>query len=295
MSARSWRELGEDAQRSGLPAQEARWIVEQASGLRGAEFVSAELEDASSLAARRVDEMVARRLAGEPLQYVLGEWSFRGIDLFVDSRVLIPRPETEMTAQVAIEEASAAGARRGGHDAWTGAREEFTVVDLGTGSGALALALTAELPDAEVWATDISTDALAVARANVAGTGGAATRIRVVEGDWFAALPAQLRGHVDLVVTNPPYVAAHELAELPPEVAEYEPHAALVAGSTGLEAIERIIGDATEWLALNGRLVVEIAPHQTERAVGVARTLGFHADVRRDLAGRERVLVLRIQ
>lgn len=295
MSARTWRELGEDARRSGVPAQEARWIIEQASGLRGAEFVAAELEDASSLAARRVDEMVARRLAGEPLQYVLGEWSFRGLDLMVDSRVLIPRPETEITAQVAIDEASAAGARRGGHDAWTGAREEFTVVDLGTGSGALALALATELPDAEVWATDISADALAVARANVAGTGGAATRIRVVEGDWFAALPAQLRGHVDLVVTNPPYVAAHEIAELPSEVAEYEPHAALVAGPTGLEAIERIVGDATEWLALNGRVVVEIAPHQSEAVTQLAIDVGFDAVVRQDLTGKDRVLVLRVR
>jgi release factor glutamine methyltransferase len=295
----TWRELREHAQRelehAGRAPQEARWIVEQASGLRGAELVAVEHEPAATLATRRVDEMVRRRISGEPLQYVLGEWSFRGIDLYVDRRVLIPRPETEMTAQVAIDEASAAGARRGGHDAWAGAREEFTVVDLGTGSGALAIALATELPDADVWATDRSADALAVARANVAGTAGAATRIRLVEGDWFAALPTQLRGHVDLVVSNPPYIAAHEVAELPPEVTSYEPHAALVSGPTGLEAIERILGEAGEWLSVNGRLVIEIAPHQSDEATAFAEGRGFRAEVRRDLAGRDRVLTARLR
>jgi release factor glutamine methyltransferase len=297
----SWQELTERAraelENAGRPnaENEARWIVEQASGLRGAELVAAEHESATSLATRRVQEMLRRRISGEPLQYVLGEWSFRGIDLFVDPRVLIPRPETEMTAQVAIDEASAAGARRGGHDTWVGAREDFTVVDLGTGSGALAIALASELPDAEVWATDSSADALAVARANVAGTAGAATRIRLVEGDWFAALPTQLHGHVDLVVSNPPYVAVHEVADLPPEVTSYEPHAALVSGPTGLEAIERILGDAGEWLSVNGRLVIEIAPHQSDQATAFAEGRGFRAEVRRDLAGRDRVLTARLR
>jgi release factor glutamine methyltransferase len=296
----TWKELRAHAERelAGLDtaANEARWIVEQASGLRGGDLVAEQHEVAPTMAAARVDSMIQRRSAGEPLQYVLGEWSFRGIDLFVDPRVLIPRPETEVTAQVAIDEAAAAGARRGRHDAWSGAQGEFIVVDLGTGSGALAISLAAELPDAEVWATDADADALAVARANAAGHAGAATRIRLVEGDWFEALPEQLRGHVRVVVSNPPYVAMHEVDDLPTEVVAFEPHRALVSGPTGMEAIERIITDAPGWLASTGSLVVEIAPHQADAATKLAGDRGFRAArVQRDLAGRERVLVARVQ
>src|SRR5688572_32021725 len=172
--------------------------------------------------------MVGRRGAGEPIQYVLGEWSFRGIDLLIDRRVLIPRPETEITAEVAIEEAQRLGARRGKPDPWAGAATAYTVADLGTGSGALALALAAELPDAAVWATDNSDDALAVARANLAGSGTIAARVRLAPGSWFDALPGDLRGQLRLLVANPPYVAEHELAGLPPEVRDYEPVTALV-------------------------------------------------------------------
>ena len=300
--SRTWRDLREEArgelERAGSlnAANEARWIIEQASGLRGSDLAAGEHEVAPAVAAARVAAMTHRRIGGEPLQYVLGEWSFRGIELFVDARVLIPRPETELTAQVAIYEAVAAGARRGRNDAWTGAREEFIVVDLGTGSGALAIALATELPDAEVWATDISADALGVARANVAGNAGAATRIRLAEGDLFAALPEPLRGHVRLVVSNPPYIAAHEVDDLPAEVAAYEPLPALVSGPTGMEAIERIIADAASWLAPNGALVVELAPHQAEAAVQLAGDAGFVSSaVKQDLAGRDRVLVARVQ
>jgi release factor glutamine methyltransferase len=300
--SRTWRDLREEArgdlERASSPnaANEARWIIEQASGLRGSDLAAGEHEIAPAVAATKVTTMTRRRIDGEPLQYVLGEWSFRGIELFVDPRVLIPRPETELTAQVAIDEAVAAGARRGRNDAWTGAHDEFIVVDLGTGSGALAIALAAELPDAEVWATDISTDALAVARANVAGNAGAATRIRLGEGDLFTALPDQLRGHVRLVVSNPPYVAEYEVDALPTEVVAYEPLQALVSGPTGMEVIERIIAEAASWLAPDGALVVELAPHQAEGALELAGDAGFASSaVKHDLAGRERVLVARVQ
>ncbi len=174
-SSPTWGELRVEASRRlaeavvAQPAQEARWIVEEVAGLRGADLVAEEMVPAPALAATRVDSMVRRRVAGEPLQYVLGAWSFRGIDLFVDPRVLVPRPETETTAEVAIGELTARGARRGARSAWTGTTTTYTVADLGTGSGALALALATELPDAEVWATDRSPAALAVARANLAG------------------------------------------------------------------------------------------------------------------------------
>ena len=209
------------------PEQEVRWIIERASGRSPAEQVAALDDDTTEREVRFVDQMVARRAAGEPLQYVLGRWGFRTLDLFVDGRVLIPRPETEVVAGLAID-ALAALDRPG------------LAVDLGTGSGAIALAIAAERwPHVEVWATDRSPDALAVAGANLAGLGRRAAVVRLAEGDWFEALPEDLRGRIDVVVSNPPYVAADD--PLPPEVADWEPREALVPGTTGLEAIEQIV------------------------------------------------------
>src|SRR6266487_4698274 len=136
-------------------------MVEHVSGFDATELVTAEDEPAPSRSTEHLTELAGRRVAGEPLQYVLGGWLFRGLDLLVDPRVVIPRPETEVTAQVAIDEAVRLGARRGRPDPWAGTATMYTVADLGTGSGAIALALAADLPDAGVWATDISPDALA--------------------------------------------------------------------------------------------------------------------------------------
>jgi release factor glutamine methyltransferase len=297
----TWADLRADAVR-GLEAggrehgaQEARWIVEEIAGERGADFVAIERDEATAIGAKRVASMVARRLAGEPLQYVLGAWSFRGIDLFVDSRVLIPRPETELTAQLAIDEAVRLGARPGRRKPFAGTETDHAVADLGTGSGAIALALASELPDAEVWATDASADALTVARANFAGAGSVAARVRIGEGDWFAALPSALRGRLRVIVSNPPYVAASEVADLPPEVGRYEPEGALVSGPTGLEAIERIVAEAPAWLEARGSLVVELDPRRADAALRLAQDAGFaEAYVARDLTDRPRVLVARL-
>jgi release factor glutamine methyltransferase len=304
----TWRELRERAERclrdSGLsafaasaaPAREARWIVERASGYEGVELVTSEHEIAPDVAAGHVDDMVRRRLAGEPLQYVLGRWQFLGHDLLVDVRVLVPRPETEVVAQVAIEEAVRAGARRGHHDAWNVTAAAFAVADLGTGSGAIALALASELPDAEVWATDVSDDALAVARANFAGAGSVATRVRVAAGSWFGALPEHLRGSLRLVVSNPPYVATDEVETLPSEVVDWEPRGALVSGPRGVEALEHIVDEARAWLDPDtGVLVCELAPHQAVAMTVYARAAGYSGvTIRTDLAGRNRVLVARL-
>jgi release factor glutamine methyltransferase len=298
----TWRDLRERAERAlagaaiASPHAEARWIVAEVSGYAPAELAVHERHEfAPAIAAARVDQLIERRVAGEPLQYVIGAWSFRGIDLMVDRRVLIPRPETEITAEVAIEEATRLGARRGRRDPWTATVTSYAVADLGTGSGVLALSLASELPDAEVWAVDASDDALAVARANLSGiASSAAVRVRVAQGDWFGALPDALRGSLRVVVTNPPYVASHEVDDLPPEVARHEPIDALVAGATGLEQIERIVTDAPAWLEDDGALVCEIAPHQSDAVIRLARDAGF-ADVhlRQDLTGRDRVLVAR--
>jgi release factor glutamine methyltransferase len=278
------------------PADEARWMVERVSGYDGVELVMGEGEAASAPAIRHLDDMLERRAAGEPLQYVLGRWDFLGLDLFVDRRVLVPRPETERVAQVALDEALRLGARRGAHDPWGAGATGYAVADLGTGSGAIALALARELPDAEVWATDVSADALAVARANLAGIGSAATRVRIGHGSWFDALPGELRGRLKVVVSNPPYVAETEVPELPPVVADWEPRLALVSGPTGLEAIDAIVREAPAWLDPQGAvLVLELAPHQAAPATELARAAGFaEVEVHRDLADRERVLVARI-
>jgi release factor glutamine methyltransferase len=170
------------------------------------------------------------------------------------------------------------------------------VADLGTGSGALAIALAADLPDAEVWATDVSADALAVARANFGGTGSPAARIRVASGSWFDALPEHMRGSLRMIVSNPPYVAEHEVPSLDPEVRDWEPRRALVSGARGTEAIDEIVDGASEWLEPGrGVLVCELAPHQAADRVARARAAGFgDVSVRPDLSGRERVLVARL-
>ena len=277
----TWRALLRSAVEVIGSLWEARWVVERASGWEGGELWRHLDDPVPTRAVAFVDRMVERRRAGEPLQYVLGRWSFRGLDLLVDRRVLIPRPETEVVAGAAVIAARSVG---GGHP---------RVVDLGTGSGAIGLAVAAEVPGARVWATDVSPEALAVARANVAGSGSAVgTRVRLLEGDWWGALPDELRGRIDVVVSNPPYVAGEE--RLPPEVEEWEPQIALRAGRTGREALEVVVGGAPAWLARPGVLVVELAPHQAEPMADFARRVGFAAvQVVDDLAGRRRVLVAR--
>ena len=278
----TWRHLLAEARANrALDEVDARRIVERASGYDAAELAARLDEPVTQRAVAHFDAMVARRAAGEPLQYVVGAWGFRSLDLFVDRRVLIPRPETEIVVEVAVREAR-----------WLeSGTAPIVAVDLGTGSGAIALSLATEL-GAEVWATDASPDALAVARANVAGAG--ATRVRLVEGDWFDALPPPLAGLVDLVVSNPPYVAADE--ELPPVVRDWEPIEALVAGPTGVEDLTTIITAAPRWLRRPGALVCEIAPHQVEAVLALAREAGFdEAEVRPDLNGRARALVARLR
>jgi release factor glutamine methyltransferase len=277
----TWAELlGEATARVG--ARDARRIVEEVSGLEGAEWVLGQDGAATRRAVARLDDMVARRAAGEPLQYVVGRWGFRSLDLLVDRRVLIPRPETEQVVEVVLGEL-----RRHGRDG-----HSLTAVDLGTGSGAIALAVAAEVPGVTVWGTERSAEALVVARANLAGLGRKARSVRMVEGDWFGALPGDLRGGVDLVVANPPYVAEGEA--LPAEVARWEPAEALVAGPSGTEALEHIVDQAPVWLARPGALVLELAPHQAGAVAARARAAGFaEVDVRPDLSGRDRALVAR--
>ena len=277
----TWRHLYERATARVGSKNDARRIVERTSGRAGAEFHVFLDEPVPDRAIPFFDAMVERRAGGEPLQYVVGQWGFRQLDLLVDRRVLIPRPETEQVVEVAIEEVRRTGVKRP------------EVVDLGVGSGAIALSLAVELPTARVWGTDRSAGAVAVARANLAGIGSlAATRVTLLQGSWFDALPEDLRGRVDLVISNPPYVATDD--ELPPEVANWEPPEALIAGPSGLEDVQQIVAEAPRWLCDGGLLVVEIAPHQSASASELARGAGFSdVEIRPDLAGRDRALVAR--
>ena len=279
-----WRDLYNDALRAVGSESEARWLVEDATGFPWTELVG-EDPRVSDAAVLRLKSMIERRSVGEPLQYVLGHWSFRTLDLMVDGRVLIPRPETERVVEIALGEIDRMRQRDPGR--------RLVAVDLGTGSGAIALSIAAERQKVEVWATDRSAEALEVASANLAGLGGfRATRVRFAEGSWWSALPPELGGRIDLVVSNPPYVSSGEMESLEPTVREWEPADALLAGVDGLEAVESILSEAAGWLAEGAAAVIEIAPHQAESATGLALRHGFAtARIERDLAGRERVLV----
>ncbi len=234
-----------------------RWIIERASGLTSAEQASALDDVADARHAAAFDEMVQRRAAGEPLQYVLGQWGFRTLDLYVDPRVLIPRPETEVVAGLAIDAVPPGG----------------RVVDLGTGSGAIALSIAAERwPDVEVWATDASADALVVARANTAGLGRRGGVVRLAEGDWFDALPGELHRGFDVVVANPPYVPDGALVAR--QVRDHEPHLALFGGDDGLGHVRRIVAEAPTWLRPGGTLVVEIGDDQGDAVLDLAQRGG---------------------
>jgi release factor glutamine methyltransferase len=276
----TWRALRAEIEAQLGSEHEARFLIEEASGYSVNEWLDIADSEPSRKAEAHARDMCARRLAGEPLQYVLGNWSFCGHDLMVDSRVLIPRPETELVVEVALE--SARGTVTKG----------TAIADLGTGSGAIAIALAASFPTAEVWATDVSDDALDVARANVAGN--ALANVQFGTGSWFDALPEARRGQFSLIVSNPPYIAESEVGDLPRVVVEYEPRGALISGSTGFEALHEIIDGATEWLTDTGVLICEIAPHQDTVVAERATERGFTTvAVRKDLTARSRVLVAR--
>lgn len=262
------------------PEVDARRIVEEATGHDGA-ALTLHLDDLATVnGVAALDRMVARRSAGEPLQYVLGSWGFRTLDLMVDRRVLIPRPETEGVVDHVLAEVD----RR--------SLSAPVVVDLGTGTGAIGLSVAAERRGAEVHLVDVSADAVAVARANLAGLGMAGSAVSVHEGSWFAPLPPDLAGRVDVVVSNPPYVAADE--DLPPVVADWEPTSALVSGPSGLEAVAVIVEEVDRWLVPGGLLVVEIGATQGAAAADLASAAGLvDVEVRPDLSGRDRALVAR--
>ncbi len=281
----SWGELlAETTERLRGPlgdraALDARRIVATAAGVEDADVHRIDAQLATERGVAHLDSMVARRAHGEPLQYVLGSWAFRTLDLMVDRRVLIPRPETEQVVEAALAELDRLGGRE----------RSTNVVDLGTGSGAIALSIAVERVRTQVWATDVSPGALEVATANIAGVGRAGARVRALQGSWFDALPDELRGCVDLIVSNPPYVAT--TAEIPDEVARWEPVGALWSGSDGLDDLRRILSGAGEWLTDDGVLVCELSPEQADLLAAEAAEWFTAVRIARDLSGRDRALV----
>lgn len=238
----------------------------------------------------RLDGLVRRRAAREPLQLITGATWFRYLRLECRPGVFIPRPETEVVAGVAIDAARLSG-------------PEPVVVEPCTGTGAIALSVAVEVPGAQVVATDASPDAVALASANLghvrAGTADVdglapGATCRILEGDLLAPVDPALAGRVDVLVSNPPYLPSGDLADLAPEVAEHDPHRALFGGDDGHELVARLLGEACTWLRPGGTLVLEIDERRGDEVIAAARGTGLvDARIEQDLTGAARALVAR--
>lgn len=246
------------------PRLDAELLLAEVMRTGRAGLVTAPARPLDDADARRFEAMVRRREAREPVAYILERKGFRHLELAVDRRVLVPRPETELLVEVALELA-------------TGAR----VVDVGTGSGALALALKHERPDLRLTATDTSGGALAVARANARRLG---LEVAFYQADLLAGVP----GRFEAVLANLPYVAEPEVGGLPPEVGEHEPRLALLGGRDGLDVIRRLVVQAGE----AAFLALEVGAGHAGEVGALLAAAGFTTvEIRRDLAGIERVVV----
>jgi release factor glutamine methyltransferase len=269
----SYRELlasgtGE-LERAGVPSArvDAEWLLAHALGISRTDLY-AKGDEAPADREQVFRELVARRATREPLAYVLGEWGFRRLVLRVDPRVLIPRPETEVVVERCLELLADEAAPR--------------VLDIGVGSGAIALAIVDEHPGARVVATDNSSGALAMAEENRARA-GLALRVELVHGELFAGL----EGPFDLIVSNPPYVRPEEVGGLEPEVACFEPREALIAHGV----TEAIAEQALPRLAPGARLVLETGDGDARDVAALLAGLGYDdVWIGEDLAGRERVV-----
>lgn len=258
---------------SGLPPHEAARLLGAVTGLPRAEILAGAGVEGSAV--DLFERLTERRSAGAPLQYLEGTAQFGPLELLVDDRVLIPRPETEQLYEKALELIP------------DGPR---TVVDMGTGSGCLAIGIAHRRPESRVIATDISRAALDLARLNSALL---QVEVEFYLGDRLHPLPLSLRGAVDLIVTNPPYVSDEEWLELPTEVRDHEPRLALAAGD-GLRMFRYLASEAPGWLAPRGVLAAEIGDRQAADVSRIFRARPWQARVLTDLAGRDRFLIARL-
>lgn len=253
---------------------EARWLLEEALGIGPGTLPARRAERLPPPAATRLERMVARRVAGEPLQYVTGWAPFGPLRLEVGPGVFVPRPETEIVAERAARHLAESGG------------SAPVAVDLCTGSGAIACFLAEEVPGARVLATEIDPGALVWARRNLRDR-----PVELLEGDLDEPLPADLEGGVDVLVANVPYVPASAMRLLPRDVHEHEPRLALEGGPDGLDVLRRVVARAPHWLAPGGWVVCEIGADQGEAAAALLLEQGLvSVGVRPDLAGRDRVV-----
>lgn len=257
-------------------ALEAALLLQFATGLTREQLVTESAWIPPAEAVARFESFVARRKAFEPVAYITGHQEFWSLDFLVTPAVLIPRPETERLVEIAL----AATIERG-------RAEAVKILDLGAGSGAMAVSLATELPFAAIYASDLSTAALQVARVN-AERNGVGAKIQFYESDCFAGLGGL---KFDFILSNPPYIARGDLPTLQPDVYHWEPVGALDGGDDGLEFYRRIAAEATSYLEPGGEVVVEIGADQGSAAIGLFAQAGFAAtELLQDYAGRDRVV-----
>ncbi|MBH0182801.1 MAG: peptide chain release factor N(5)-glutamine methyltransferase [Nitrospira sp.] len=262
-------------------AQESRWLVAHALELESHHLASKAQEPVSAEQWAQAVSLASRRAAREPLQYILGTQEFCGLEFQVSPAVLIPRPETEVLVQEAVRAVDL--------------DKESVLVDVGTGSGCVAVALAAILGNARIVAVDRSPQALVVAKGN-AERHAVAEKIEWMESDLLSALRERgMAGTVDIIVSNPPYIAEADWAGLQPEVREFEPRSALFSGPTGTEFHERLLRESKEFLVPGGTLVMEIGQGQCAAVRQMAEHIGGYAPLRvvEDEAGIERVVIAR--
>ena len=279
--AHARRAVAEQFRAAGLesPELDARILVGHALGLDHSRLVAAASQQISDLTASQIERFAARRLAREPVARIVGMREFWGLRLAVTPDVLVPRPETETVVELALDRLDLTGPRT----------RPLRIADLGTGSGAILLALLSELPNAHAVGTDTDSRALAVGRANAERLGLAA-RTEFVACDFGAALA----GPFDLVVSNPPYIASAEIATLAPEVREHDPRGALDGGSDGFAAYRIIAAAAPRLLMPGGHLVVEIGAGQEGTVTALLEAEGLAiAATRPDLSSITRALAAR--
>jgi release factor glutamine methyltransferase len=261
---------------------EARWLLEEVLALRPGTVGARRREQLPATAAEALEAMVERRVAGEPLQYVVGWAPFGHLRIRVGRGVFVPRPETELVADRAAAHLRVAAERH----AERTPGEPAVAVDLCTGSGAIAMFVADAVPAARVLATEVDPGALEWAARNLDGT-----RVELLAGDLDGPLPADLRSRVDLIVANVPYVPTPAMELMPRDVREHEPLVSLDGGPDGLDVLRRVVAGAAGWLVPGGWLVAEIGDDQGETATGLLTEAGFvEVAVQVDMTGRDRIL-----
>ncbi len=262
------------------PRLSAEWLLSAATGLSRVELYAYHERPLTPEERTTLRESVKRRAVGEPLQYVTGEMPFRHVVMHVRRGVFIPRPETEILVDVALELLQGV--------------EDPLVVDLCTGSGAVACSIAHEVQAARVIAIDLSPEAVSMASENAERL-GVAERVEVLEGDLFSPLSIDLHGQVDLVVANPPYIPSSDLPDLPADVLGYEPGLALDGGPDGLDTARRIMEDSCIWLAPGAGLAMELDESRVKDAVKELSEWYQECKGIRDLSDRDRVAAGRRQ